>query len=142
MATDVQTRNRAMFLAWLRNNYPHLYNEAMPSQQMGGFLDSLTSTFNTVLTNVTQALPNLANTYAQYQAQAQLIRMNTDRARQGLSPLVYQNGQLVDMQGQPYDADDLSLARTGGLSISTIAVIGAALFLGGIMLFRGGNRRR
>lgn len=128
MATETQTRNRAMFLAWLRMNYPDLYNEAMPApQQISGFLDSLGSTFNNIVNNVTTALPNLANTYAQYRSQSQLISMNADRARQGLGPLVYQNGQLVDMQGVPFNANDLRIAGTGGLSLGMMALIGAGV---------------
>lgn len=129
------TVNRAKFLAWLRSNYPHLWNQVVPSRQIGGFLDSLGSTFNNIVTNVTQALPNLANTYAQYRAQEQLIRMNADRARQGLAPLTYQNGQLVDASGQPYTESDLSIARTG-FSIGNIAMIGTAVVLAIILLTR------
>lgn len=126
MATDVATVNRAKYIAWLRTNYPDLYDAAMP-QQMGGFLDSIGNVFNNVVNNVTQALPNLASTYANYRAQEQLIRMNSERAKQGLAPLTYQNGQLVDASGQPYTSGDLSIAQTA-------AKWGPMLALGGIGL--------
>lgn len=138
MATvNVATRNRAAYLAWLRTNYPHLYNEAMPTQ-MGGFFDSIGNAFNNVVNNVTQALPNLANTYAQYRAQEQLIRMNSERAKQGLAPLSYQNGQLVDASGQPYTQNDLSIAQTAS-QWGPIAIVGGVVLLGVLLLSR---RRR
>lgn len=137
MATNQATVNRAKYIAWLRTNYPDLYNEAMPQQNVGGFLDSIGSVFNNVVNNVTQALPNLANTYAQYRAQEQLIRMNSERAKQGLAPLSYQNGQLVDSGGQPYTSGDLSIAQTA--SQWGPYLIGGAVLILGFMLLR---RRR
>lgn len=135
MATSAATVNRAKFLAWLRANYPDLYNEAMPRAQMGGFLDSIGSVFNNVVTNVTQALPNLANTYAQYRAQEQLIRMNAERAKQGLAPLSYQNGQLVDASGQPYTQSDLSIASTANTWLP-VAIVGGVLLFAVLLLKR------
>lgn len=135
MATpNVATRNRAAYLAWLRTNFPDLWNEAT-SPQMGGFFDSIGTVFNNVVNNVTQALPNLANTYAQYRAQEQLIRMNSDRARQGLGPLTYQNGQLVDASGQPYTPGDLSIAQTAS-QWGPIAIIGGVVLLSVFLLRR------
>jgi hypothetical protein len=138
MTANQATVNRAKYLAWLRTNYPDLYNEAMPQQGVSGFLDSIGSVFNNVVNNVTQALPQLANTYSQYRAQEQLIRMNSDRAKQGLPPLSYQNGQLVDASGQPYTSGDLSIAQTAS-KWGPIAIVGGVVLLA-VLLLRGRRR--
>lgn len=138
MNTDIQAHNRANFLAWLRANFPDLYTEAVTeAETMGGIFDNLTSAFNNVVTNVTNALPNLANTYAQYKAQSQLIKANAQRAQQGLPPLVQNaQGQWVDVTGRLYDEQDYRLAQTGGMSLASIAMIGAAVLLGLILILK------
>lgn len=132
---DITTHNRAQYLAWLRAHAPQLYNQAMPVPNgVAGFWDSVGSTFNSVISNVTNALPNLANTYSQYQQSRNLIELNTQRAREGLSPLILQNGQLVTMDGQPYTEREWSIARTG-VSPMTIG-IGIAALLGFIWIIK------
>jgi hypothetical protein len=125
---------RAQYLAWLRSSFPELYDAATMNVRppgaglgddtsSGGFFDSLGSAFNNVVTNVTQALPQLANTYAAYENQQNLIRLNSQRANQGLSPLTYNaQGQLM-AGGIPYTSSDLRLAGSG-LSLTTLLLIG------------------
>jgi hypothetical protein len=126
-------QNRAQFLAWLRGAAPAIYRDCVPQMAVedigeysgiGGFWDSVGTTFSTVVTNVTNALPQIANTYSQYQSQRELIKSNTQRASQGLPPLRYEGGQLVTANGLPYTADEYTLAGRGG-SMTTIALIGA-----------------
>lgn len=137
MDIDTQTHNRALFLAWLRTNFPDLYADATKSAGLGGFFDSLTSAFNNVVTNVSNALPNLANTYAQYRQQEQLIRLNSQRANQGLPPLIQNaQGQWVDMAGQAYDDSDWELASTGGLSTGSMLMIAVAVGLTLVLIFK------
>lgn len=127
---------RAQFLAWLRINFPELYDagtnraNAIPAasgigdDSGGGFWSSIGDTFNNVVSNVTQALPQLAQTYASYQNQQNIIKLNAQRAQQGLAPLTYNaQGQLMQ-GGVPYTSSDLRLAGSGGISTTTLLLMG------------------
>lgn len=132
---DNVTENRAIYIAWLRENFPDLYAESIPhttipGEGMGGILDSIGSTFNSVLTNVTNSLPQLANTYTQYRTSKEMIELNNKRAAQGLVPLQNIGGQLVPVTTQ-YTDDDLRFVQAGGYSTGTVLMIagGVALVL-------------
>lgn len=144
--------SRAQYLAWLRTNFPDLYEDATASiredfqqRQLSGFFDTIGTAFNSIVTNVSQALPQLAQTYAQYGAQKDLLRANTTRANQGLPPLQYNaQGQLVTTAGLPYTAEDYQLAQRGskGLDQNTMLLIVGALVLLLVILFSGGQSVR
>lgn len=145
VATSV-TKARAQYLAWLRSNFPTLYEHAIanvsaPSAPgLSGFLDTLTSGFSNVVNSVTSALPDLARTYSEYRQAESLIKLNSQRAGQGLSPLAYNaSGQLVTASGQPYSSADFSLASTG-MGTGTWVALGAAGLLGVYLLARSGRR--
>lgn len=138
---DNATHNRALFLVWLRTNFPDLYRQAMESGgALGGIFDSIGSAFNNLVKNVTDSLPQLANTYTQYQTQRQLIEANARRAEQGLPPLVYQNGQLVPMGGGSYSEADYTLAQTAGLSTGSVLMIAGAIGIILLLLSQRGKR--
>jgi hypothetical protein len=141
---DIITHNRAQYLGWLRGNAPALYRDCVPQMRvdeitdyegLAGFWDSVGTTFSTVLSNVTNALPQLANTYSQYQQQRDVIKLNTQRAAQGAAPLRYENGALVNADGTPYSAEEYSLAKTASGNVGLIALAGVAL-LGVYLLAR------
>lgn len=136
---DNATENRALYLAWLRRQFPDLYRQAVTinAQGMQGIFDSISDTFNNVVKSVSDALPQLASTYAQYRQQEQLIKENTRRAEQGLPPLILQNGQLTPMTSGAYTQQDFAIASTagGGLMMNWL-LIAAALGLGAILLLR------
>lgn len=137
---DNATHNRALFLVWLRTNFPDLYAQAMDGGgSLGGIFDSIGSAFNNLVKNVTDSLPQLANTYTQYQTQRQLIEANARRAEQGLPPMVYQNGQLVPMTGGVYSQSDYTLAQSAGLSTGSVLMIAVALGL--VLVLMAGRRR-
>lgn len=138
--TDNATHNRALFLVWLRSNFPELYRQAMNNGGgLSGLFDSIGSAFNNLVKNVTESLPSLANTYTQYRTQEQLIEANARRAEQGLAPLVYQNGQLVPMTGGIYSESDYTLAQSAGLSTGSMLMIAGAI---GIILLLVSQRGR
>jgi hypothetical protein len=135
------THNRAQYLAWLRGNAPALYRDCVPQlgvaeisdyHSLSGFWDSVGTTFNTVLSNVTNALPQLANTYSQYQSQRELIKTNTQRAARGQAPLRYENGRLVTDEGAPYTPAEQSLAGRYG----NVALIGGLGVIALVLLLR------
>lgn len=101
---------------------------------LAGFWDSVGTTFNTVVSNVTNSLPQLASTYAQYQSQKDILKLNSQRASAGLAPLEYRNGQLVPATGLPYTQAEYGLASTG-VSATTVLLAGAAI-LGVVLLTR------
>lgn len=136
---NVAVHHRAQYLAWLRANFPELYYHAMgaargtlESARLGGFLDSIGNAFTTVVSSVSKALPSLAQTYAQYESQKQLLQVNTTRASQGLAPLQYDaQGRLVTSSGIPYTAADYALAQRGGTGFDSTTLL---LFGGGALL--------
>lgn len=140
---DDATRNRALYLMWLRTNFPDLYARAMGADANGlaGIFDSIGSAFNNLVKNVTESLPSLANSYAQIKTQQQLIEANSQRAQQGLAPLVYQNGQLVPMTGGAYTTSDYDLASTASMSTGTVIMLVVAVGLAVILLTRSSPRR-
>lgn len=135
------TENRAMFLAWLRENHPDIYSQfvapaPLVGQQLApvalsGFLDSIGNAFNSVLTNVTNSLPKLAETYSTYQQQRELLRINAERARAGQAPLtVNAQGQLITAAGIPYTEDEWRIAQSaGGIGTGGMIALGLAFAL-------------
>ena len=92
--------NRALYLRWVRETFPEAYEMAaaqaiaapdagFSSGQLSGLWDSITSAFE----KFTSALPNIAQTYTDVKAQIDWLRLNTDRAKQGLPPLDPKTGQ-------------------------------------------------
>lgn len=133
---------RAQYLAWLREKFPTLYETAImrtvqpPTNGLSGLLDSIGTVFGNVVNSVTTALPQLANTYSEYRQAESLIKLNSQRAQQGLSPLTYNaNGQLVTASGQPYSAQDFSIASSG-MGTATWIALGAAGLLAVWLLAR------
>lgn len=86
------SQNRMGFLGWLKYRHPALYGAVMPivasrvsgNRQLGGFFDSLTSGISTVITKVSEVLPNLADKYLQTKEQIDLVKLNLERAKAGL----------------------------------------------------------
>lgn len=137
---DNATHNRALYLVWLRTNFPDLYAQAMQEGGgLNGIFDSIGSAFNNLVKNVTDSLPSLANTYAQYRNQEQLIKANSQRAQQGLPPLVYQNGQLVPMTGGTYSESDYTLAQSAGFSTGSVVMIAVGIGLVVLLLNQRGR---
>ena len=150
MANDAVARNRAQYLAWLRGNFPELYYQAIGNARdasrgpgMSGIFDSIGNAFTSVVSDVTKALPSLAQTYSQHESQKNLLAANTQRAAQGLAPLQYNAaGQLVTAGGLPYTAADYQLALRGGTGSSSTTLLllgGGALLL--LVFFISSNRR-
>jgi hypothetical protein len=138
--TDVaKSGDFSQLLRWESPGIASTRHSGHPS--LAGFLDSALNTFNTVVSNVTNSLPQLAQTYTQYSAQKDLLKINTDRAHAGLGPLQYVNGRLTTAQGLPYTPDEGLLASTGGLSTTALLGFAAAAGFGIILLMRGSRRR-
>lgn len=126
-ATKAQ-RARVTFLQWLAKNHPALYERIIGKIDrpvgLSGFADSLTNVFNTV----TESLPKLADTYIQTKAQYEQLRLNLERAKQGLTP--------IDVSGQPLPlaepprSDVLELPTTGISPVwLALGAVGAVLLL-------------
>lgn len=149
MNEQTQTENRALYLAWLRETAPTLYWDAIrianngPKEYdpgaisgVGGFWSNVGSTFSNVAQSVAQAVPQLATAYAGYQNQKELIKVNTQRAQQGLAPYVMgADGQLTVAQGQGYTDAEWRLAQTGN-STNTLLIGGGIALLAVILLMR------
>lgn len=140
-----KTVNRAMYLSWLRQNFPVLYYRAMEpvvssakQQGLSGFFDSLVGGFKSVVSSVGQALPGLAKTYTEYDLQKRIIKENTARANAGQAPLQYTtDGQLM-AQPIAYSQMDLMLAQqlqaqSSGIDTNTLLLLGGGLVV--VILF-------
>lgn len=148
---DNATIARAQYLAWLRQNFPSLYDDVVSElqnefnqRQMAGLFDSIGNAFTNIVDNVTKNLPQLAQTYAQYDAQKDLLRANTQRAQQGLPPLTYNaQGQLITASGLPYSATDYQIAQRGyGMDTQTMLLLFGGLALVVFILFTGRSPAR
>lgn len=141
--------NRAAYLAWLRRDFPALYRDVVPqtpipftdapsdfaAPSLSGFWDSVGTTFGTVVSNVTNSLPQIASTYAQYRTQRDSIKLNSQRASMGLAPLQYQNGQYVPATNLPYTQSEYALASTG-TNTTTLLLLAGVLGLGVVLFAR------
>lgn len=82
-----------VFLKWLQDTHPALYQAAEERQKsLGGFMDSL----STVFTNIANAAPGLLNQYVKGKQELEILKANLARAKAGEVP--------VDAAGQPYFA--------------------------------------
>lgn len=85
-----------IFLKWLHDTHPALYQAAEERQQsLSGFMDSLA----TVFTNISNAAPDLLNQYVKSQADLATLKANLARAQAGQTPL--------QPNGQPYPVNAL-----------------------------------
>ena len=73
-----------VFLKWLHETHPDLYQAAEDRQQsLSGFMDSL----STIFTNISNAAPDLLNQYVKGQAELATLKANLKRAQAGDSML-------------------------------------------------------
>jgi len=114
------SENRRQYLAWIRTNFPDLYNAtvtktvsdfvANQSQQMGalgddttsadtGFWSSLADNAGSLFNTIVDTAAKVAPAYVQTKAQLDLLDVNSQRAQKGLAPLTYYNGQQVTATG-------------------------------------------
>lgn len=144
--------NRARYIAWLRASYPELYTASAgvvsSAPGLSGLFDTLGSAFTSVVKTVGNSLPQLAQTYTSYRLQSQTIKANTQRAIQGLPPLMIdpRTGQPIEAI-IPYTQSDLEIATMGSQSLVDASrnrsiLIGVSI-VGGLLLLKslGGKRR-
>lgn len=92
------------FVSWLYTNHPNIAHAAEERREaLNGFMDSLTSVFNTVVT----AAPDLMKQYVTGKQQIDLMKINLQRAQANEYPLdangaLYTGGNsLQQMATQP-----------------------------------------
>jgi hypothetical protein len=72
------------FVSWLYTNHPNLAREAEEHREaLSGFMDSLTSVFNTVITKA----PDIMSQYVAGKQQTELLKINLARAKANEYPL-------------------------------------------------------
>lgn len=85
------------FMSWLYANHPNLAKDAEEkNRSLSGFMDSLTSVFNSVI----EKAPDLMNQYVAGKTQIEQLKANIARASAGQYPLnangtVYTGGSVV-----------------------------------------------
>lgn len=105
-------QNRVLFLRWVAQNFPQVYGDALAQlhQQrsgVGDLISSITDAFNSFAGTVT----NLAETYATARAQVDWLKLNAERARNGLPPLDPATGQPVATATLPAPAANSQAAQ-------------------------------
>lgn len=72
------------FLKWLSDTHPNLMAQAEQHRSsLSGFMDSLTKTFDSVMTKA----PDLMNQYVTSKAQLEQLKLNIERAKRGEPPI-------------------------------------------------------
>lgn len=74
-------QSKKLYVIWVKKNFPKLYRAALVSNAgngMGGGWDWLD--------NITESITSLAPKYIQYKQQKKVMKMQMDRAKQGLPP--------------------------------------------------------
>jgi len=73
------------FVKWVQRHFPRLYQDAMERSglQMGDFASSISSIFNGIKDTLTQIAPAYLQTKAEYE----LLKLNIERARAGMTPV-------------------------------------------------------
>lgn len=103
------------FIDWLYKKHPNVARAAEAHHAtLNGFMDSLTSVFNNV---VTQA-PELMKTYVAGKTQIDQLKINLERAKQGLYPL--------DVGGQVYSGSQSAMPSPAGVPL-LVWIAGGAL---------------
>lgn len=128
--------NRVLFLRWLKLNHPNIYAQTVPagqSVQLGGIFDSIAGAFNSVVSRANDLAAtylNVRNQTAQQKAALDLLRVNIERARQGLAPLNPDGSPVTTNQiGGTATTTDVGLARSvGGAPLWAWLALGGAGF--------------
>lgn len=77
------------FMKWINETHPNLMKAAEEHHKsLGGFLDTMTSTFNTIMTKA----PDLLSQYVTGKAQIDTLKLNLERAKVGQMPLTDAGG--------------------------------------------------
>ena len=100
----------AQFFNWLRGTFPQVYNGLKTSGLPLAAID-----FGSILDNVTKT----AQAYLQYDAQKDLVKLQLERARQGLAPI---------------DTSQYAPGVNVGLSSDTQSAMTKWLLIGGAVL--------
>lgn len=108
------------FVKWLYDKHPNIAQKAEAHHaSLGGFMDSLTSVFNNV---VTQA-PELMKQYVSGKTQIETLKLNLARAKQGLYPVDEGGGVYAGAQPLPAPAGVPLTAWIAGGALLTLLLL-------------------
>lgn len=107
--------NRALFLRWAAQKFPQAYagaldRAAQPPGPLGDVVSSITGFFDSFANSIT----SLAQTYSTAQAQVDWLKLNAQRAKNGLPPLDPATGQPVASSMLPAPAAYSQAAQVEG----------------------------
>lgn len=178
------SEHRRQYLAWIRTNYPRLYNDTvlktvenhLQEQQSLGALatdygadlsqfdlssgdgavytpmdystpsitatDSISNNSGSLFSSILDSVSSLANAYTTTTAQQNLLQINTQRAKQGLPPLTYYNGQQVTATGLAPASPSVNGVETALASIPSSVLLYAGLGVGALILISAMKSRK
>lgn len=98
-------QNRLLFLRWAREAHPQAFAAALAQRgQSAGTLGDLVSSIGDAFSRFTSTVTNLAQTYVSAKAQIDWLKVNAQRAKEGLPPLDPTTGQPVAPSALPAPA--------------------------------------
>lgn len=123
---------RLMFLTWLKQRFPHVYEATMQSV---GVDDSGTSGLGISIDwdKLTDNLTKVGSAYLTIRAQRELLKQNLERAKQGMPPIdINEAGAVPTVKTQidvsPEVADSvIEGAKKTAMNVGLIAAAGAGL---------------
>ena len=119
---------RAQFVTWLQDKHPELLTAVLTKSELGQVKEApKKSLWDKIIDGVTAIGP----AYLQYEAQRKMLKLNIDRAKQGLPPLdpdVYGAVPTIrtEVDISPEMAGQLK-AGIMGIGMNTLLLIGAGL---------------
>lgn len=137
MNPEVLSRHEAAFLDWLDEAHPALKDHILAQQgdgNMSGFLDTLSSTINNVITGASNAV----GTYVKGKEQIDLVKINWERAKKGL-PIF---NTVAEAQAAMKSGPISTTGTFGGTSIFKSPYFWIAIGIGAYLLLRGRSRER
>lgn len=108
------------FLKWLYDKHPNVARAAEAHHAtLNGFMDSLTSVFNNVITKA----PELLNQYVAGKTQIEQLKINLQRAKQGLYPIDETGAQYQAQSSMPSPAGVPLLVWIAGGALVTFLLL-------------------
>lgn len=125
---------RAQFVTWLKNTHPDLWQGIMQSELGGLGVHEAPEAVpeRSMWEKIIDGATKVGSTYLQYEAQRKILKMNIERAQQGLPPL---DPSIIGATPVIRTEIDISpemaagLKQKLGMGIGTIALIGAGVLL-------------
>ena len=121
--------SRAQFVTWLQNKHPELWNAILTKSELGQA--ETTAQKKSFWDKIMDTVTTIGPAYLQYEAQRKMLKLNIERAQQGLPPLdpdVY--GAVPTIRTEVDISPEIAgRLKEGimGIGMNTLLLVGAGL---------------